>query len=170
MVGEPDERLRASFAVNRHSGSTTTMRASAGPTMACFIRAVPWSVLSPTTSPVSGVNRTRSSMSTSSPSLRRPLVVADPGDLPYVRPEPAILGGGFDSRLQSPIACRISPDGTRELVSVHAENIDATSVPWQWHIHTTTMVLRGEQLVVISTDDSKGTFSMGEGVFRNGCP
>ncbi|TMK55709.1 MAG: hypothetical protein E6G54_09680 [Actinobacteria bacterium] len=49
-----------------------------------------------------------------------PLLVADPGDPPYVEPGPAILGGGFDSGLQSPIACRTNADGTRELVSVHA--------------------------------------------------
>jgi hypothetical protein len=97
-----------------------------------------------------------------------PLLVADPGDPPYVKPGPAILGGGFDSGLQSPIACRANPDGTRELVSVHAENVGG-NVEGPWKIHTTTMVRRGDSLVVTSSKDSRGSFSMTSQVFQNGC-
>jgi Tol biopolymer transport system component len=91
----------------------------------------------------------------------RPLVIADPADPPYVQPGPAILGGGFDSGLQSPVVCRVKDDGTRELVSIHAENVGGPlSGPWE--VHTTTMVLRGERLVVTSvvtpTDDSESIF------------
>ena len=98
-----------------------------------------------------------------------PLLVADPGDPPYVEPGPAILGGGFDSGLQSPIACRKNADGTRELVSVHAENVGG-NVDGPWKIHTTTMVLQGDGLVVTSSKDSRGSFSMTSRVFQNGCP
>ena len=97
-----------------------------------------------------------------------PLLVADPGDPPYVEPGPAILGGGFDSGLQSPIACRTNADGTRELVSVHAENVGGY-VEGPWKIHTTTMVLQGDGLVVTSSRDSRGGFSMTSPVFQNGC-
>lgn len=97
-----------------------------------------------------------------------PLLVADPGDPPYVKPGPAILGGGFDSGLQSPIACRANPDGTRELVSVHAENVGG-NIEGPWKIHTTTMVLRGEGFVVTSSKDSRGSFSLDSPMFRNGC-
>jgi len=35
--------------------------------------------------------------------------------------------------------CRVNDDGTRELVSIHAENVgDSLSGPWR--VHTTTMV------------------------------
>ena len=106
----------------------------------------------------------------------RPLFVAEPGDLPYVEPGPAILGGGFDSVMQSPVVCRMKDDGTRELVSVHAENLgDSLNGPWQ--LHTTTMVLQGNRLVVNSTDDSESRFpgistipSFSESApFENGC-
>jgi hypothetical protein len=97
-----------------------------------------------------------------------PLLVADPGDPPYVKPGAAILGGGFDSGLQSPIACRANPGGTRELVSVHAENVGG-SVEGPWKVHTTTMVLQGDSLVVMSSKDSRGSFSMTSQVFQNGC-
>lgn len=93
----------------------------------------------------------------------RPLVIVEPGDPPYVEPGPAILGGGFDSGLQSPVACRVNDDGTRELVSVHAANVgDSLSGPWQ--IHATTMVLRGDRLVVTSTSDSRSSFPGTSGI------
>jgi len=93
----------------------------------------------------------------------RPLVVAEPGDPPYVEPGPAILGGGFDSVMQSPVVCRVNDDGIRELISIHAENIgDSLSGPWQ--AHTTTMVLRGDRLVVSSTDDSESSFPGTSGI------
>jgi Tol biopolymer transport system component len=92
-----------------------------------------------------------------------PLVVAEPGDPPYVESGPAILGGGFDSALQSPIVCRVDHDGTRELVSIHAENAgDGLSGPWR--VHTTTMVLRNERLVVTSTNDSESSFPGTSGI------
>ena len=99
----------------------------------------------------------------------RPLVVADPDDPPYLKPGPAILGGGFDSGLQSPIVCRVNADGARELVSVHAENV-GDSIEGPWKVHTTTMVLQGDRLVVTSTKDLQpGSFSMRLTVFENGC-
>jgi Tol biopolymer transport system component len=98
----------------------------------------------------------------------RPLVVADRGDPPYVKAGPAIIGGGFDSGFQSPIVCRVNADGSRELVSVHAENV-GDSIDGLWHVHTTTMVLRGDRLVVTSTNDSRHTFSMTSAEFENGC-
>ncbi len=88
----------------------------------------------------------------------QPLNIAQPGDPPYAQPGPAILGGGFDSVLQSPIVCRVNDDGTRELLSIHAENIgDSLSGPWE--VHTTTMVLREDRLLVTSTSDSRSSFS-----------
>ena len=98
----------------------------------------------------------------------RPLTVADPGDPPYVQPGPAIIGGGFDSAAQSPTACRVNADGTRELVSTHAE-LAGGSVGGQWQVHTTTMVLSGDELAVTSTKDTTSTFSMTSEIFRNGC-
>ena len=105
----------------------------------------------------------------------RPLVVAEPGDPPYVESGPAILGGGFNSVLQSPVVCRVNDDGTRELVSIHAENVgDSLSGPWQ--VHTTTMVVQDERLVVTSSKDSESSFPGTSGIpsfskspFENGC-
>jgi len=99
-----------------------------------------------------------------------PLVVADPADPPYVKPGPAILGGGFDSGLLSPIECRVDADGTRALVSVHAENMTGP-ITGPWKVHSTTMFLRGDDLVVVAVaeDQSKGFFSRGSEVFQNGC-
>jgi TolB protein len=106
----------------------------------------------------------------------RPLVIAEPGDPPFVEPGPAVLGGGFDSVTQSPLVCRVRDDGTRELVSIHAENVGhSLSGPWQ--VHTTTMVLEGERLVVISTNDSESSFPGTSGIpsfsdtapFEDGC-
>jgi Tol biopolymer transport system component len=98
-----------------------------------------------------------------------PLVVADPGDPPYVKAGQAILGGGFDSGLQSPTMCRVNADGAPELVSVHAENV-GSSIEGPWKVHTTTMVLQGDSLVVTSTKDLQpGSFSITSGVFQNGC-
>lgn len=98
----------------------------------------------------------------------RPIVIAEPGDPPYVEPGPAVLGGGFDSGVQSPIVCEVGPTGTRRLVSIHAEALGDT-LGGPWHVHTTTMVLQGDELRVISEDDVRRGFSMGSEVFRNGC-
>jgi hypothetical protein len=106
----------------------------------------------------------------------RPLVIAEPGDPPYVEPGPAILGGGFDSGLQSPIVCKVNDDGTRDLVSIHAENV-GNSLSGPWEVHTTTMILRGERLIVMSTSDSRSSFPGTSGIpsfsdaspFENGC-
>jgi hypothetical protein len=106
----------------------------------------------------------------------QPVAIAEPGDAPYVQPGPAILGGGFDSGLQSPVICRVNDDGTRILVSIHAENVGGPlSGPWE--VHTTTMVLRDERLVVTSTDDSESSFPGTSAIpsfsktspFENGC-
>ncbi|HSL15901.1 MAG TPA: LpqB family beta-propeller domain-containing protein [Actinomycetota bacterium] len=110
------------------------------------------------------------------PDAVRALVIADPGDPPFVRPGPAILGGGFDSGVQSPIVCRVNENGSRELISIHAENVgDRLSGPWK--VHTTTMVLQGDRLVVTSTGDAESSFPETTGIpsfsktspFENGC-
>ncbi len=105
----------------------------------------------------------------------RALVIAYPGDPPYVRPGPAILGGGFDSALQSPVVCEVNDDGTRELVSIHAENVGG-SLGGPWEVHTTNMVLEEGRLVVTSTNDLTETFretseipSFAKGPFENAC-
>jgi hypothetical protein len=69
----------------------------------------------------------------------------------------------------------VNDDGTPELVSVHAENVgDSLSGPWR--VRSTTMVLEGDGLVVISTDDSESSFpdttgipSFSKSPFENGC-
>jgi Tol biopolymer transport system component len=99
----------------------------------------------------------------------RPLVIAAPGDPPYVKPGPAILGGGFDSGLQSPILCEVNADGSREIVSVHAENT-SDRVTGQWRVHTTNMLLNGDQLRVRSVGDADRTFHLHPEAFRNDCP
>jgi hypothetical protein len=93
----------------------------------------------------------------------RPLVIAEPGDLPYVEPGPAILGGGFDSGLVSPIVCRVNDHGNREFVSIHAEN-RGDSLAGPWEVHKTTMILQGESLVVTSTSDSESSFPGTSGI------
>jgi Tol biopolymer transport system component len=98
-----------------------------------------------------------------------PLLIAEPGDPPYVKPGPAVIGGGFDSGSQSPVACRVAPDGTRELVAVAAENT-GSRVDGPWHIHTTTMILKGDRLQVRSSSDTQGPFPMTSKIFDNGCP
>jgi hypothetical protein len=104
------------------------------------------------------------------------LVIAEPGDPPFVEPGPAIFGGSFDSVAQSPLVCSVNEDGTRELVSIHAGNVgNSLSGPWQ--VHMTTMVLHGDRLVVTSTDDSESSFPGTTGIpsfsktspFENGC-
>jgi hypothetical protein len=98
-----------------------------------------------------------------------PLVVSAPGDPPYVEPGPAILGGGFDSGQWSPIQCTVAADGTDELVSVHAENLTGP-ITGPWKVHTTTMVLEGDRLVVVSMDDVKSeNYTRVSDVFQNGC-
>jgi hypothetical protein len=98
-----------------------------------------------------------------------PLVVSEPGDPPYVEPGPAILGGGFDSGLWSPIQCRAAVDGSHELVSVHAENLTGP-ITGPWRVHTTTMVLEGDRLVVTSTNEIESdNFTRASDVFQNGC-
>ncbi len=98
-----------------------------------------------------------------------PLVVSEPGDPPYVEPGPAILGGGFDSGLWSPIQCRVAVDGSHELASVHAENLTGP-ITGPWRVHTTTMVLEGDRLVVTSTNEiESANFTRASDVFQNGC-
>jgi hypothetical protein len=99
-----------------------------------------------------------------------PLVVADPADPPYVKPGPAILGGGFDSGLWSPIECGVDADGTRALVSVHAENMTGP-LTGPWKVHRTTMFLQGNDLVVVAVaeDQTKGFFSRRSEAFQNAC-
>jgi TolB protein len=97
------------------------------------------------------------------------LMIAEPGDPPYLKPGPAVIGGGFDSGLQSPVECRVNADGTRELVSIHAESIGRITEPWQ--VHTTVLVLQGDRLVVTATSDTTEPLAAFAGpLFRNGCP
>ncbi len=103
------------------------------------------------------------------PQAMYPLVVADPGDSPYVKPGPAILGGGFDSGLWSPIECRVDTGGTRALVSVHAENMTGP-ITGPWKVHRTMMFLQGDSLIVVAVSvDQSNIFSRTSEVFQNGC-
>jgi WD40-like Beta Propeller Repeat len=102
----------------------------------------------------------------------RPLTIAAPGDPPYFAPGDARLGGNFDSIDVSPVRCAVASDGTRELVSIHAE---ATGNPFTnpWTIHRTALVLHGDTLEVTSTSDvtlpAQGWWTSGR-MFENGCP
>ena len=98
-----------------------------------------------------------------------PLIIPGPDDRPFVKPGPAILGGGFDSASQSPVECRIRSDGARELVSIHAEATGNPSTD-PWLVHRTTMVLQGDQLVVTSTSEKTEPWTMTSGsMFVNDC-
>ena len=98
-----------------------------------------------------------------------PLIIPGPDDRPFVKPGPAILGGGFDSASQSPVECRIRSDGARELVSIHAEATGNPSTD-PWLVHRTTMVLQGDQLVVTSTSERTEPWTMTSGnMFVNDC-
>jgi hypothetical protein len=70
----------------------------------------------------------------------------------------------------------VNENGSRELISIHAENVgDRLSGPWK--VHTTTMVLQGDRLVVTSTGDAESSFPETTGIpsfsktspFENGC-
>lgn len=107
------------------------------------------------------------------PSGIRQLLIEEPGDPPYVKPGPAVIGGGFDSGVQSPVVCRVRADGTRELVSVHAENSFVKGIRGPWRVHTTSMTLTGDRIVVTATRDSRSSFSKTEvfhEVFQDECP
>jgi len=104
------------------------------------------------------------------PSGFHPLVVSEPGDPPYLKPGPAVIGGGFDAIDASPVDCRVNADGTRELVAIHAESRSGP-ITGLWDVHRAVMVLQGDRLVVTSTSDTKETRSaFGGPLFRNGCP
>jgi hypothetical protein len=60
-------------------------------------------------------------------------------------------------------------DGSNELVSVHAENLTGP-ITGPWRVHTTTMVLEGDRLVVTSTNEIESdNFTRASDVFQNGC-
>jgi hypothetical protein len=80
-----------------------------------------------------------------------------------------MFGGGFDSGQWSPIECRVTPAGTRELISVHAENLTGP-ITGPWRVHTTTMVLQGDRLIVTSTSDVRSEQYVRASAFQNGCP
>jgi hypothetical protein len=64
----------------------------------------------------------------------RPLRIAPSAALRrgHLQPGPAILGGGFDSGLQSPVSCQQRPNGTRVLVATRAEPAGANiRGPWR---------------------------------------
>jgi hypothetical protein len=62
-----------------------------------------------------------------------------------LKPGPAALGGGFDSGLQSPVACQVRPDGTRVLVFVQAENLGGGT----WRVIRVDLQLRDDILHVV---------------------
>lgn len=98
-----------------------------------------------------------------------PLVIQGPADPPFVKPGAAVLGGGFDSLSQSPVECRVGSDGRPALVSIHAEARGNPSTEL-WRVHRTTMVLQGDQLVVISTSEEAEFWTMSSGsMFVNDC-
>lgn len=84
----------------------------------------------------------------------RPLRIAPPGDPGYIKPGPAVFGGGFDSLVQSPIACEPQPDGTRRLVLIHAVSKGTLIKKASWHVHRTVLVLQGDTFRVVSHSDS----------------
>ncbi len=77
----------------------------------------------------------------------------------HLKPGPAILGGGFDSTLQSPVACEVRPDGTRVLVSIQAEMV-GNSIEGPWRVTHVELELRGDTLhiVAISTTTTRHGF------------
>ncbi len=87
-----------------------------------------------------------------------------------LKPGPAVFGGGFDSGLQSPVACKIRPDGSRVLISIHAEPV-GSRITGASRVQRTELRLRGESLhlVGVSTSTVRG-FRIGSLRFRNGCP
>jgi hypothetical protein len=81
-----------------------------------------------------------------------PLRVAPPGDPGFVEPGPAILGGSFDSGGMSPVSCRSQPDGTTQIVSVHAAATgDLNTAPWD--VHRTVLALQGDTFGVVGSSD-----------------
>jgi TolB protein len=97
-----------------------------------------------------------------------PLVIQGPADPPFVKPGAAVLGGGFDSLSQSPVQCRVDSDGRPLLVSIHAEARGNPSTD-PWRVHRTTMVLQGDQLVVVSASEIAEPWSMTWTLFLNDC-
>jgi hypothetical protein len=65
-----------------------------------------------------------------------------------LRPGLAVLGGGFDSGQQSPVACEVRPNGSRVLVSVHAFLV-GNSIAGPWRVHRAELELRGNTLRVV---------------------
>ncbi|HEY5989549.1 MAG TPA: DPP IV N-terminal domain-containing protein [Streptosporangiaceae bacterium] len=82
---------------------------------------------------------------------------------------PAVFGGGFDSAGQNPVACKIRPDGSRVLISIHAQPL-SSRITGPWRVQRTELRLRGDSLhvVAISTSTVRG-FRVGSLRFRNGC-
>jgi len=101
----------------------------------------------------------------------RPLRIAAAGAAKTgLKPGPAVLGGGFDSGLQSPIACKIRPGGSRVLISIHAESL-SSRITGPWRVQRTELRLHGGSLHVIgvSTATVRG-FPIGSLRYHNGCP
>lgn len=100
-----------------------------------------------------------------------PLRIASAGTAKAgLKPGPAVLGGGFDSSLQSPMACKIRPDGSRVLIFIHAGSL-GSRITGPWRVQRTELRLRGGSLHVtgVSTSTVRG-FRIGSLRFRNGCP
>jgi hypothetical protein len=64
----------------------------------------------------------------------------------------------------------VDADGTRALVSVHAENMTGP-LTGPWKVHRTTMFLQGNDLVVVAVaeDQTKDFFSRRSEAFQNAC-
>jgi len=88
-----------------------------------------------------------------------------------LNPGPAVLGGGFDSSLQSPVACEVRPNGTRVLVSIQAEMV-GNRVEGPWRVRQVELELRGDTLhvVSISTTTTRHGFKGSAQRFRVVCP
>jgi TolB protein len=98
-----------------------------------------------------------------------PLSISAPGAPEAgVRPGSAILGGGFDSGAQSPVACELRSDGSRVLVSIHASPTGNLTDPWR--VVQVELELRGDDLHVIDTfSRSARDISIGSPLFTDGC-
>lgn len=100
----------------------------------------------------------------------RPLRIAPPAAPRYgVRPGSAKFGGGFDSGSQSPVACRVEPDGNRFLVARQAFLVGAR-ISGAWRVHSVFLRLRGNAFHVASvTGATVRGFPIGDLRFANGC-
>lgn len=83
---------------------------------------------------------------------------------------PAILGGGFDSSVQSPVRCRLRPDGTRVLVATQAE-LNGANIHGPWRVTRLVLRLRGDTFHAVRvTKTTKRGFPITGAAFDVHCP